>query len=108
MQLRKLYRTIESIASKNFEKEEDLLRNVLHEIVQNDEINIKGGRTWRFDAKTGSYELLHQIGDMEHIKPHYRIKVKVSDIRTIRGITANCGTCSALCPTGRPPHRCTN
>ena len=76
MQLRKLYRTIESIASKNFEKEEDLLRNVLHEIVQNDEINIKGGRTWRFDAKTGSYELLHQIGDMEHIKPHYRIKVK--------------------------------
>jgi sigma-B regulation protein RsbU (phosphoserine phosphatase) len=76
MQLRKLYRTIESIASKNFDKEEDLLRNVLHEIVHNDEINIKGGRTWRFDTKTGSYELLHQVGDMEHIKPHYRIKLK--------------------------------
>jgi sigma-B regulation protein RsbU (phosphoserine phosphatase) len=76
MQLRKLYRTIESIAAKNFDKEEDLLRNVLHEIVQNDEINIKGGRTWRFDTKTGTYELLHQVGDMEHIKPHYRIKLK--------------------------------
>lgn len=76
MQLRKLHRTIESIASKTFEKEEDLLRNVLHEIVQNDEIKIMGGRTWRFDAKSGSYELLHQVGDMEHIKPHYRVKVR--------------------------------
>ena len=63
MQLRKLYRTIESIAAKSFDKEEDLLRNVLQEIVHNDEIHIKGGRTWRFDAKTGSYELLHQIGE---------------------------------------------
>ncbi len=76
MQLRKLYRTIESIASKSFEKEEDLLKNVLHEIVHNEEIHIRGGRTWRFDARSGSYELLHQVGDMEHIKPHYRIKVK--------------------------------
>src|SRR5512140_3630697 len=76
MQLRKLYRTIESIASKSFEKEEDLLKNVLHEIVHNEEIHIRGGRTWRFDARSGTYELLHQVGDMEHIKPHYRIKVK--------------------------------
>ena len=76
MHLRKLYRTIESIASKTFEKEEDLLKNVLLEIVQNEEININGGRIWKFDAKTGSYELLHQVGDMEHIKMHYRIKIK--------------------------------
>jgi sigma-B regulation protein RsbU (phosphoserine phosphatase) len=92
MQLRKLYRTIESIASKSFDKEEDLLRNVLQEIVHNDEINIKGGRTWRFDAKSGSYELLHQIGDMEHIRPHYRIKLKdypifyeLAKLRTVLG-----------------------
>src|ERR1051326_6425561 len=76
MQLRKLYRTVETIASKKFESDEDLLRHVLHEIVQNEEISIKGGRAWRFGAKTGSYELLYQVGEMEPIKQHYRIKVK--------------------------------
>src|ERR1051326_1876798 len=76
MQLRKLYRTVETIASKKFESDEDLLRHVLHEIVQNEEISIKGGRAWRFEAKTGSYELLYQVGEMEPIKQHYRIKVK--------------------------------
>ncbi len=76
MHLRKLYRTIESIASKPFENEEDLLKNALNEIVENDEISINGGRTWKFDAKSGSYELIHQVGDMEPIKRHYRIRVK--------------------------------
>ena len=76
MQLRKLYRTIESIASQKFESDEDLLKHALHEIVQSEEIDIKGGRIWKFDAKSASYELLHQIGDMESIKAHYRVKVK--------------------------------
>ena len=76
MQLRKLYRTIESIAFKKFENEEELLRHALHEIVQNEEIKINGGRAWKFDPKTGSYELLHQVGDMESIRQHYRIKIK--------------------------------
>ncbi|MBI4547509.1 MAG: serine/threonine-protein phosphatase [Ignavibacteriae bacterium] len=76
MQLRKLYRTIESIANKKFEGDEDLLQHVLHEIVQNEEINIKGGRVWKFDSRKGNYELLHQVGEMEPIRSHYRIKVK--------------------------------
>ena len=76
MQLRKLYKTIETIAYRQFEKEEELLEQVISEIVQNEEIHIKGGRTWKLDAKTGTYELLHQFGEMEPIKRHYRIKVK--------------------------------
>ena len=44
MQLRKLYRTIETIASEKLDKEEDLFKHVLHEIVQNEESKIKGGR----------------------------------------------------------------
>ena len=62
MQLRKLYRTIETIGSKHWKNEEDLLKNVLHEIVQNEKIELKGGRCWKFDPKTGSYELIHQEG----------------------------------------------
>src|SRR6267378_604866 len=76
MQLRKLYRTIENIVSQSVENEEDLLKRVLQEIVQNEEVRIKGGRIWKFDAKTGSYVLLHQTGDMEAIRGGYSIKVK--------------------------------
>ncbi len=76
MQLRKLYRTIESFAGQKFESDEDLLKHVLVEIVRNEEIRIKGGRIWKFDAKSGGYELLHQIGDVEQIKANYKIKLK--------------------------------
>ncbi|MBI1807055.1 MAG: serine/threonine-protein phosphatase [Ignavibacteria bacterium] len=76
MQLRKLYRTIENIASRNVDNEEDLLKDVIQEIVRSEEINIKGGRIWKFDPKTGSYVLLHQLGEMAPIRQHYRVKVK--------------------------------
>lgn len=76
MQLRKLYRTIESIGSQPFENDEELLQRVLHEIVGNESINIKGGRIWKLDAKTSTYELVHQVGEIDAIKQHYRVKVK--------------------------------
>ena len=90
MQLRKLYRTIEGLAHRQFDKEEDLLKHVMHEIVQNEEIHIKGGRTWKFEPKTGTYMLLHQEGELERIESNYRIKVKdypvfleLSKVRTV-------------------------
>src|SRR5436190_5431165 len=76
MQLRKLYRTIEEIANKQFESAEDVLKHVLQEVVRSEEILLKGGRLWKFDARSGSYELLHQVGEIESIKKHYRVKVK--------------------------------
>lgn len=92
MQLRKLYRTIENIASRKVEHEEDLLKQVIHEIIQSEEIHVKGGRIWKFDAKTGSYVLLHQIGEMESIRQGYSIKVKdypifleLPELRTVLG-----------------------
>ena len=76
MQLRKLYRTIERIASRSFTNEEELLQQVILEIVQNEEINLKGGRIWKFDPAGGGYELLHQVGDIEQIRQNYKIKIK--------------------------------
>lgn len=76
MQLRKLYRTIESVGSRQFETEEELLKNVIAEIVRNEEIRIRGGRVWKFDQKTGTYLLIDQIGAIQTIRPNYRIKVK--------------------------------
>jgi sigma-B regulation protein RsbU (phosphoserine phosphatase) len=76
MHLRKLYHTIESIGSQKFENDELLLKHILREVVHNDEIGIKGGRIWKLVPKTGSYELIHQIGSIERVKAHYRIHVK--------------------------------
>ncbi|MDI6766451.1 MAG: PP2C family protein-serine/threonine phosphatase [Bacteroidota bacterium] len=76
MQLRKLYRTIENIAAGSSASEEELLQQVIHEIVQNAEINIKGGRIWKFDPKSASYELMFQVGDIDQIKSHYKIRLK--------------------------------
>ena len=96
MQLRKLYRTIETIGSQKFENEEELFKHVLQEIVHNEEIDIKGGRCWKFDSKSCSYELLYQVGDMEQIKQHYRVKVKdypifleLPKLRTVIGSEQN-------------------
>jgi sigma-B regulation protein RsbU (phosphoserine phosphatase) len=90
MQLRRLYRTIEKIASRSFTNEEDLLKQVIHEIVQNEEIDLKGGRIWKFDPRTGSYMLLYQTGDIERIRENYRIRLKdyplflsLPDLRTV-------------------------
>ncbi|MFI5251036.1 MAG: PP2C family protein-serine/threonine phosphatase [Bacteroidota bacterium] len=80
MQLRKLYRTVETIASKKFPSDEELLTHALLEIVNLEEIKIKGGRIWKFDTRTGSYVLLHQIGEIEHIKQNYRLRVKDNPI----------------------------
>ena len=76
MQLRKLYRTIETIASRSAESEEDLLKQIIEEIIKSEEAHLKGGRIWKFDTKTGSYILLHQSGVMEPIRKGYAIKLK--------------------------------
>ena len=76
MQLRKLYRTIEALASQKSETEEILLEHVLHEIVNNEEIELRGGRIWKFDPKTASYQLIFQVGEIEKIKEHYSIRLK--------------------------------
>jgi sigma-B regulation protein RsbU (phosphoserine phosphatase) len=93
MQLRRLYRTIETIASRKFKNEDELLKHVLQEIVQNEEIEITGGRIWKLDARTGSYILSHQIGNVEHIADNFRIKLEeyplFLELPKIRTILAN-------------------
>ncbi len=75
MNLRRLYRTIESFASDRFRTDKELLKHVLNEIVKSPDIKIKGGRIWEFDPKQGSFRLVHQIGQIERIEPKYRIPV---------------------------------
>lgn len=75
MNLRRLYRTIESFASDRFDTDKELLKHVLNEIVKSPDIKIKGGRIWEFEPKGLAFRLVHQIGQIQRIEPRYRIPV---------------------------------
>src|SRR5208283_5275527 len=75
MNQRQLHKTIESFDSKKFESSEELLKHVLHQIIQNDRIEIQGGRVWKLNTTKYAYELIGQVGAMEKIKPHFLVKV---------------------------------
>jgi len=75
MELRRLYKTIENLATQNFHNEAELLESMLKEIVRNEEIPVKGGRVWKFEPRSAGYVLLHQLGDIEKIKRRYKLDV---------------------------------
>lgn len=75
MNQRRLYRTIESFASAHFKTDKELLKHVLNEIVKDEQIDIRGGRIWQYDASTESYRLVHQIGAIDKLEPGYRISL---------------------------------
>ncbi len=75
MNQRQLHKTIESFDSRKFDSSEELLKHVLHQIVQNDSIEIQGGRVWKLNTSKYAYELVGQVGAIEKIKPHFFVKV---------------------------------
>lgn len=76
MEYRKLSRTIESIVREapSFKNTEELLIHVIKQIINIEDINITGGRLWKFDTERKSYFLIGQTGDVEHIEQNYELK----------------------------------
>lgn len=76
MEKRKLLRTIESAASKNFKSENELLREVILQIVETDHIDITGGRLWQLDSDKHIYKLVYQTGNVTKISEDFTLKVE--------------------------------
>lgn len=76
MDQKRLYRTIETVASKRFENEDELLTDVLNQIVEDNEINITGGRIWLLDPADESYRLIFQTGQVDKIEDGFALKLK--------------------------------
>ncbi len=90
MKQKKLYKTLETVASKKFKNEKELLVEILNQLVDNSDIQITGGRLWKLNPKKGCYELLHQAGNIVHIDNTFSLELKenpifekISDERTI-------------------------
>lgn len=90
MEQKKLYRTIASIASKEYNSDTELLTDVLKQIIYNEEIKLTGGRIWKLDPKKKAYKLLFQTGKVKKINDDFLLPFKdypfldkISNERTI-------------------------
>lgn len=73
---RSLYKAIERIGELSFDSEEDLLVAVLDSIIQNDRINITGGRLWMLEGSEHKYRLAYESGNVEPIGIGFKINLE--------------------------------
>lgn len=76
MDQHKLYRTIRLLSEQEFRSDEHLLGSILENIIRIEEIPIRGGRIWKFDASNGTYRLVRQYGEIDRIEKNLRLKVE--------------------------------
>ncbi len=96
MDQRRIYKTIESIASQKFDSETDMLVSVLNQIIEMEHILVNGGRIWKFNVDSGDYVLLYQTGNLESISSDFKVNIKdyplfeqIAKERTILGNETN-------------------
>ena len=96
MDQRKLYKTIENLASQKFASEQEMLEYILMQIIELESIHVTGGRLWQFNPVTGDYQLVFQTGDLEKINTKFKLNIKeypifdlIAKERTILGNETN-------------------
>ncbi len=80
MKQKKLYRALETVASKHFNSEKELLVEILNQVVDNFQISITGGRLWQLNVQNECYYLLHQTGNVEKIDSTFILHLKENPI----------------------------
>ncbi|MCZ7601257.1 MAG: serine/threonine-protein phosphatase [Melioribacteraceae bacterium] len=76
MEQRKLYKTLDTIASRRFKSEEEMLIEVLNQVVAREQINVTGGRIWRLNKLAKAYTLVYQTGDVQKIPVDFLLPVE--------------------------------
>lgn len=80
MKQKQLYRTLETVASKKFANEKELLIEILEQIVSDINIDVTGGRLWKLDPAEKGYRLLHQTGNVPKINPDFILPLSENPI----------------------------
>ena len=73
MEQKKLYRTLETIASRRFKNEEEMLIEVLNQIVAREQIGVTGGRIWKLNKTHKAYALVYQTGNVQKIPNDFKL-----------------------------------
>jgi len=80
MKQKQLYRTLETVASKKFANEKELLIEILNQIVTDSNINVIGGRLWKLDTDKKGYRLLYQTGSVQEINSNFILSLSENPI----------------------------
>lgn len=73
MEQKKLYRTLETIASRRFKNEEEMLIEILNQIVAREQIGVTGGRIWKLNKTHKAYALVYQTGNVQKIPNDFKL-----------------------------------
>jgi len=76
MEQKKIFRTIETVASKKFETDKSMLVTVIDQLVSIDSINITGGRVWQLLPEKKAYSLIYQTGNISKIEDNFLLFLK--------------------------------
>lgn len=80
MEQKRLFKTIDALASKKFSTENDMLYEVLSQLVESSKTTINGGRIWKLNTSKHTYELVFQMGKVQKIKKHFELPLKENPI----------------------------
>lgn len=80
MRQKKLYKTIETAASKHFASEKELLSEIVEQLVQNEQVNVIGGRVWELDIAKSVYRLLFQTGTTIKLPQDFILRLDENEI----------------------------
>lgn len=80
MEQKKLYRTLETIASRRFKNEEEMLIEILNQIVARQQIKVTGGRIWKLSKSHKAYTLVYQTGDVQKIPKDFKLSLEENPI----------------------------
>lgn len=76
MDQKKLFKTLDTIASGNFNEDTELLKYILDQIVSKEQFNVSGGRVWKLEPALKAYRLLFQTGNVQKIPEDYKLFIK--------------------------------
>jgi sigma-B regulation protein RsbU (phosphoserine phosphatase) len=78
MEQRKLYKTLDNILKQapKYDKNEDLLKYVIQQIINSVDLHIQGGRLWKINQQKDGYRIIEQIGEVKPIAKNFSFKVK--------------------------------
>lgn len=78
MEQKRLYKTLENAFKHfpDFKSDKELLSYVLQEVINNENIEINGGRLWELNDQKTAYVMAEQRGEVEKIRRGYSLKVR--------------------------------
>jgi len=80
MEQKKLYRTLETVASRRFKNEEEMLIEILNQIVTREQIKVTGGRIWKLNRIKKAYSVIYQTGDVQEIPNDFQLSIDENPI----------------------------